>query len=373
MKERGRMTQALYRRVYEELREAIHTGEFGVGDRFPSESEFTGRFDVSVITLKRALDLLRDDGYILRRPRLGTFVISAVATSTPFSTAPRQPLIGCVVTDFDDTFGTRVLGGLLDASNGAVNLLVKRSLGEGELEDDMVRALIQGGVRGLILQPSSSEYVPAAVLELVTQSFPVVILDRVFDGVPVSSVCSDNVAAGRLAADYLLDLGHEHVGLVTSASHVSTVADRLDGFVDAHATRHVPHDPRYEYRGVRSTTPGSKVSPDDDIAELEKFLTANAALTGLVATEYNIAVLLREAARRTNRAVPADLAIVCFDHPDAFYDRAQFRFTHIRQDQASMGREAVRMIIDQLQGPGTVQTSSLVVKLVVGDSTRVLV
>src|SRR6188768_2166854 len=122
----GPVTQALYRRVYEELRDAIHAGQFSVGDRFPSEAELTARFDVSVITLKRALDLLRDDGYIVRRPRLGTFVISDIATSTPASTALRQPLIGCVVTDFDDTFGTRMLAGLLEASDDTVNLLVKR-------------------------------------------------------------------------------------------------------------------------------------------------------------------------------------------------------------------------------------------------------
>jgi len=366
------MTQALYQRVYEELRDAIHAGQFSVGDRFPSEAELTKQFDVSVITLKRALDLLRDDGYIVRRPRLGTFVISDIATSAPASTALRQPLIGCVVTDFDDTFGTPMLAGLLEASNDTLNLLIKRSLGNSGVENGTVRALIAGGVRGLILQPSSSEYVSPALLELVTQSFPVVILDRVFDGVPVSSVCSDNIAAGRLAAEYLFDLGHERVGLVSSASHVSTVDDRLDGFVDAHASRHVPHDPRYEYRGVQSTTPGSTVSPDDDIAELEKFLVANPELTALVATEYNIAVLLREAARRTKRAVPADLAIVCFDHPDAFYDRAQFRFTHIRQDQARMGHEAVRMIVDQLQNPGQVYRAALAVELVPGDSTRQL-
>ena len=363
------MSQPLYLEVYEKLREAIHAGTYGVGDRLPAEAELTKQLGVSAITLKRAMDLLRDDGYITRRPRLGTVVVSETATNPAQGRGP-APLIGCVLTDFDDTFGTRVLAGLLDSSSTAANLVIKRSLGNGEAEGDLVRALVADGVQGLILEPSSSQYVPPAVLELITQSFPVAILDRVFDGVPVSSVCSDNVSAGRQAADVLFASGYDHIGLVSASSTVSTVQDRLDGVVDAHATRHVPFDPAYQFREVRSTVPGSGVAPDDDIAELEKFLATHPDLNGLVATEYNIAVLLREAAQRAGRSVPGDLGIVCFDHPDAFYDQARYRFTHIRQDETRMGSEAVELVLAQVRGAGQVAKVTLPTELVAGSSTR---
>ncbi|MCP2267492.1 GntR family transcriptional regulator [Promicromonospora thailandica] len=364
------MSQPLYVEVYQRLRDAIHAGTYGVGDRMPAEAELTKQLGVSAITLKRAMDLLRADGYITRRPRLGTVVVSETATSAAGDRSGPAPLIGCVLTDFDDTFGTRVLAGLLDASGTTANLVVKRSLGDGEAEGELVRALVADGVQGLILEPSSSQYVPPAVLELVARSFPVAILDRVFDGVPVSSVCSDNVSAGRQAAETLFTAGYDHVGLVSAASTVSTVQDRLDGVVAAHATRHVPFDPAHQFRGVRSTVPGSGVSPDDDVAELEKFLDANPGLTGVVATEYNIAVLLREAARRAGRTVPDDLGIVCFDHPDAFYDQARYRFTHVRQDETRMGRDAVDLVLAQIRGAGQVTKVTLPTELVPGSSTR---
>lgn len=364
------MSQPLYVEVYERLREQIHAGTYGVGDRMPPEAELTKQLGVSAITLKRAMDLLRADGYITRRPRLGTVVVSTTATAGPGERSGPAPLVGCVLTDFDDTFGTRVLAGLLDASGTAANLVVKRSLGDGAAEGDLVRALVADGVQGLILEPSSSQYVPPAVLELVARSFPVAILDRVFDGVPVSSVCSDNVSAGRQAAEVLFASGYESIGLVSAASTVSTVQDRLDGVVAAHATRHVPFDPAHQFRRVRSTVPGSGVKPDDDVAELETFLRANPGLTGVVATEYNIAVLLREAARRAGRSVPDDLGIVCFDHPDAFYDQARYRFTHVRQDETRMGREAVALVLEQLRGGGQVTKVTLPTELVPGSSTR---
>ncbi|WP_369372489.1 GntR family transcriptional regulator [Promicromonospora sp. Populi] len=364
------MSQPLYLEVYEKLRGEIHAGTYGVGDRMPAEAELTKQLGVSAITLKRAMDLLRDDGYITRRPRLGTVVVSETATAAAQAGPGPAPLIGCVLTDFDDTFGTRVLTGLLDSSGTVANLVVKRSLGDREAEDDLVRALVADGVQGLILEPSSSQYVAPAVLELITQSFPVAIVDRVFDGVPVSSVCSDNVSAGRQAAEYLFSRGYDHLGLVSASSTVSTVQDRLDGVVDAHATRGVPFDPVHQFRQSRSTVPGTDVAPDDDIAELEKFLAANPGLTGLVVTEHNIAVLVREAAQRVGRSIPGDLGIVCFDQPDVFYDGARYRFTHLRQDQTRMGSEAVDLVLAQLRGAGQVTKVTLPTELVPGSSTR---
>jgi DNA-binding LacI/PurR family transcriptional regulator len=364
------MGVALYQSVYERLRAAIQAGEYPVGDRLPSDQDLTAEFNVSTITLKRALDLLKADGFISRRPRVGTVVISDVATASPSPYTLQHPLLGLIVTNFDDTFGTQLLGGLLDGANAIANLLVKRSLGDESAEDHLIRTLYAGGVKALILQPSSSEYVPPAVLELITQDFPVVILDRVYEGVPVSTVCSDNVDASRQLTEHLFELGHERIGLVSSDSHVSTLQDRRDGFVMAHATKHVPHDDATVFASVHSTIPGSDTSPDEDTERLVGYLRDHPDVTAVVATEYNIALMLRDAAARLGRSVPGDLSIACFDHPDAFYDRELFRFTHVRQDQEGMGREAVNIALDLLKGSRRVAKAALPTRLVVGQSTE---
>lgn len=361
---------ALYQKVYEDLRSAIERGDYAINQRLPSDAELTEHHGVSTITVKKALDLLRNDGYISRRPRVGTIVISDVATAAPASHSLKHPLVGLIVTNFDDTFGTRILGGLLDRANASANLLVKRSLGDASSEDRLIRALVDGGVRALILQPSSSVYIPPAVLELVTKDFPVVILDRVFDGVPVSTVCSDNVAAGQQATEHLFSLGHEHVGLVSSDSTVSTLRDRRDGYVKAQAMHHIPHDSALVFDLVHSTTPGSTATPTEDVDHLEAYLRAHPELTAVVATEYNIAVLLREAAGRVGVRIPEDLSIVCFDHPDMFYDRSHYRFTHIRQDQEGMGEAAVELALNLIRDPLAVRKIALPTELIVGQSVQ---
>ncbi len=64
----------LYIQIEEELRGAIEAGELGSLTRVQSELELTGRFSVSRMTVRKALDRLVADGMLFRQPGKGTFV-----------------------------------------------------------------------------------------------------------------------------------------------------------------------------------------------------------------------------------------------------------------------------------------------------------
>lgn len=362
----------LYKRVYTALRESIGRGEYSVGQKLPSEAELSAEFSVSRITVKRALDMLRADGMVVRRPRIGTIVTSGVPVVAPQDGGGRSgtTLIGCVITDFDDTFGNKVIEGILAGTGVDSHVIVKLSRGDVGEEDACIRAALDAGVAGLVLLPSSSEYIPPEALELVTRRFPVVILDRVFDGVPISAVTSDNVRGGRIATEHLFDLGHENVGFIGASSHVSSTAHRYDGYVEAHARHHVPLQDGAELRSLGSTVPGTSVSVDDDMETLTNFLRERPGVTGYVVAEYNIALMLDEACRRLGLNVPGDISIVCFDHPDSSFYFAPYKFTHIRQDERSMGRSAVELVNRQLTDVMAIEKIVLPVDLLAGESTR---
>ncbi len=366
------MADLLYRRVHEALRSAITAGTFPVGSRLPSEAELSQEHSVSAITVKRALDMLRQEGLIVRRPRLGTFVVGdrPVALPTTPGGATGQPLLGLVVTSFDDTFGARVIEGLLDAAGDRAHVVVKRTSGDRESEDQHLRALVATpGLRGIALLPSSSQYIPPAVLDLVSRQFPVVILDRIFDAVPVSSVSSDNLGGAKAATEFLFSLGHQNIGVVSSSSAVSTTAQRRLGYVRAHAEAQIPLDERNELHSLGATVPGSTVDVDADIAVLERFVAERPAVSAYLVTEYNIALLLREACRRQGIRVPEDVAIVCFDHPQAFADRGLFRFTHVSQDQRRIGELAIEHLLVQIADPTRIERLVVPTSLVEGRST----
>ena len=63
-----------YLLIERELRDEIESGKFEYGDRFHSEAELLARYDVSSITVVRALRDLVSMGYLVRKQGKGTFV-----------------------------------------------------------------------------------------------------------------------------------------------------------------------------------------------------------------------------------------------------------------------------------------------------------
>ena len=61
-------------------------------------------------------------------------------------------------------------------------------------------------------------------------SAPLVIIDSHFEDVPVNQVVMDNVRAGRLAVQHLLEKGHTRIGYIGSSVDFNNMRDRFNGF-----------------------------------------------------------------------------------------------------------------------------------------------
>ena len=66
-----------YQYIKDELKNKIISGQFASGDKFYTEAELIAMYDVSSITVVRALNDLAKDGYIVRQQGKGTFVARA--------------------------------------------------------------------------------------------------------------------------------------------------------------------------------------------------------------------------------------------------------------------------------------------------------
>jgi DNA-binding GntR family transcriptional regulator len=60
--------------VRTELKRAILSGEFLIGEKLPNEEQLCQRFDVSRVTIREAVRGLIEAGYVVRRQGSGTFV-----------------------------------------------------------------------------------------------------------------------------------------------------------------------------------------------------------------------------------------------------------------------------------------------------------
>ena len=66
---------ALYYQLKEEIRRKILANEWPEGSRLPSEAEIAKMFEVSNITVRKAIDELQKENYLVKKRGRGTFVL----------------------------------------------------------------------------------------------------------------------------------------------------------------------------------------------------------------------------------------------------------------------------------------------------------
>lgn len=343
----------MYEMIFRTLRERITQHEYKAGDRVPSEKELCSEFGVSRITSKKALKLLADEQLIIRQPGRGSFVADANSalmkpfdSQQPSRTPGKKQIIGLVITHFSDMYGTELIYGMEEASRDHdAFLVVRRSFGIPELEEKAIQQLLGIGVDGLIIFPAQGEYFSAEILKLVIQKFPFVMIDRYLKGIPASSVSTDNVQAAKEATRYLFGLGHRHIGfLAPPPANTTAIEERIDGIIEAHVEHNLLLNRELWMETITSTMPNvfDPQARTRDVDRLVEHLRKYPQITALFAAEYDIALLVEEAAGKLGLRIPEDLSVICFDSPEP---QAGGRITHMRQNQFSIGKQAFENVL----------------------------
>ena len=71
-----------YKALMERLKEDILQHRLSYGEKIPSENELAKSFSISRFTVRRAIELLTNEGWLERRQGSGTFVSSSIARRT---------------------------------------------------------------------------------------------------------------------------------------------------------------------------------------------------------------------------------------------------------------------------------------------------
>ncbi len=142
----------------------------------------------------------------------------------------RSRLIGLVVADITNPYSVAVLRGVEQACREAGYLLMLFNLGnEIERESAGIRALSSYRVEGFIL--NTMGYDAGALLETARQGRPIVLVDRLHQGLDVDFVSLDNRQAIYLSARHLVDAGYEELLLVSEPlANISSRIERVTAF-----------------------------------------------------------------------------------------------------------------------------------------------
>ncbi|MBW4042154.1 MAG: LacI family transcriptional regulator [Acidobacteria bacterium] len=198
--------------------------------------------------------------------------------------------------------------------------------------------------------------------ELRTVGMPAIVVGSPVRG--VRSVGIDDLAAGKLAMDHLLALGHRRIGHLGGETEWgmdhSVGQDRSQAWRSA--LRNVGIEPEPHWYAL-----GGFLMPPAKAAALE-MLASEQRPTAIFAGSDEMAFGAMLAAAELGLRVPEDLSVIGIDDHDW---SESFGLTTVKQDPRDQGRVAARSVVDELSGAEEVtdRVTTAAVTLVVRRST----
>lgn len=354
-----------YEEIQNDIIDKIERGVYKTNDKIPSESELIKQWQVSRITVIKALTELSLGGYIYRVQGRGSFVCplgshiqpSAVRSAQNKKTNRRVKRIGVSLPGHSDTHGGKLLNGILKSLHFPeyyVNTVISKSK---EAEDYALTQFLENGYDGIILFPVDFEFYSDVILKISLAKFPLVLADRRFPAIGCLSVTGDNARGTELAAEHLYRASHRGIAFICALDYREQVSHM----------RYEAYRESMQKRGLRVISFERFADNTKEFVNLVKQGDITATIT------CNVSALnkLCEVCIKEGIDIPNDLSVVTFDDPNAAGIPHSDFFTFIDQKPFDMGQQAAEMLKNMING---VYTESKITQphLVTNKSTKKL-
>ena len=339
-----------HRQIFEQLHQAIVSGQYGTGDKLPTEAQLMRRFAVSRTTVTRAIRDLQSEGVLERRQGSGTYVRGGAPSSRSLDLCFFTPFVpsGTALPHVEGLVHQH-LASLVGQSHSR---LVLQCLSQGEPSRearfrDAVRAIIESRVRGVLYYPA---YLPSEemalnqmVVDMLAEAdLPVVLIDREVDTVPhrspLTRIGYDNHRGGFLLADHLARVGCRRIAFIGSPWIATSIEDRWAG-VCAGLLRH----------GIRPD-PEMLLRPEAITASFCKTLINDVQPDAVVCFADRIAALVGQHLCGAGMRIGRDIRLAGFDD-DPIAALLPVPLTTIALPARPFAEAAHQALVQQIQDP----------------------
>ncbi|MGC9259736.1 MAG: GntR family transcriptional regulator [Phycisphaerae bacterium] len=339
---RRRLGRPKYRMVYDTLLQSIRRGDYPPGHKLPAETELMAQFNVSRITVIRALRDLQNAGVVRRRHGSGSYVEE--------SRPPNLLRVGLLFPRLlePDSIFTVVHQTLTRESQKHGWLILFQEISDKctpERALNILEQFAQSGVRGVLYLPLPITAGYAEVNEAVSRycvewHLALVLLDRDIHHWHNRSrfdlIGSDNEIGGFLAAQHLIQRGCRRIMFFGGTWEHPTVEARLEG------VRHAIARAASVHLEVPSTN-------GEDPVTIQKLLSQHSPDGIVCANDLTAAKLLRSLFQ-SGMQVPEQVKLVGFDDtPTACL--LPVPLTTIRQAADEMAIQAMNVMRQRLSRP----------------------
>jgi LacI family transcriptional regulator len=252
----------------------------------------------------------------------------------------RSNTIGVLIPDLNNPLFPPIIRGIEDrlAEHGYVALIGNTDADPGKerLVFDQMRAR---HVDGFVLATATLN--SPILAEAAKAGLPLVLMNRIAQDYPFSSVSVDNEQGVRASVGHLVTLGHTRIGHIAGPQDISTGAARLRGYQEAMGSHGLPIGPA-------DIVYASGYTVDEGLRCGRELLEATDDLTAVVAANDMLAVGCYGALDELGRRCPEDVSVIGFnDMP--FVDRLRPPLSTVRFPHTQVGTEAARLLIERIE------------------------
>jgi LacI family transcriptional regulator len=261
----------------------------------------------------------------------------------------RSQLIGLVVSNITNGFHPAIIESVTSAALAEGYTVIVGNTPEGTRDQAaFLRILAEHRADGVILT-TVPLHARAVLQPLLDARLPMVLANRRADDIATDSVTVDEVKAGRIATDHLIEHGRRRIAYAGGRPTASTDRDKFLGYEASLQAAGLVPDPRLIQHGYYTYEWGHEY--------IRGLLDQGVPFDGVVAGDDMIALGCMDALAESGRSVPEDVAVIGSDDIVA----ASFHsvgLTTIDHSTAAMGQIAVQLLLRRIRessGPPVMQ------------------
>ena len=248
--------------------------------------------------------------------------------------------IGLIVADISNPFFGQLARVIEDeAARHNYTVIFGSSDEDCSKSSALMEALLNRQVDGLLITPT--EGCSKQIQSLIKRDIPVVLIDRYFPDISTNHVVLDNYQATWNAVNCFVSNGYNKINMIAYKSSLVHMQERIRGYREAMKENGLAKEilvKEVRYNHVKS-----------DVDKIMDDLLAEKKMNALLFATNALSIYGLYAIRKSNVKVPEDLAVIGFDGHEVF-DFFQPPISYIKQPLEEMGKESIKILLDQIKG-----------------------
>lgn len=334
--------QTKYASLMEYIKDEILMGRIKPGDQIPSENALAEKLSLSRHTVRKAISMLVNEGFLYTEHGRGTFCRDRSVNRT------NSRNIGVITTYISEYIFPRVIQGIDSVlSDGGYSIMLKNTDNDVEKEAAYLQEILSKDLEGLIIEPTRSSVFSNNVKyykALDEHNIPYVFIHGVYQLLEDKPQILLNDSEGMYkAVKYLISLGHKNIIGIFKADDIQGI-ERHKGYARALSESRLQYDPD---NVIWFHTEDRKIKP---LSAVEALVKKRKKIDAVACYNDQTAFGIYEKLTELGVSVPGDVSLTGFD--DSYYATScPVKLTTVTHPKEALGELAARTLLDMIASP----------------------